>query len=153
VSTFIRLALAMAWLASGVLAAANPGQAHASVQAYGLLPGSAVSLVAAVLPFVELSLGLLLLIGVATRVMAALSILLVLLFLVGSAQAWGHTWMLDLSGGGPGFTDLSAFGLELIRDSVLLLLAGWLLRWPPSRRGGLARRPAAGDQARRGRSA
>ena len=141
VSTFIRIALAMAWLASGALTAANPSQVHASVQAYGLLPGSAVSPVAAVLPFVELSLGLLLLIGVATRLMAALSVLLVLLFLVGSAQAWGRTWMLDLSGGGPSFTDLSAFGLELIRDSVLLLLAAWLLRWPPTRRGRLSASP------------
>lgn len=144
VSTFIRLALAMAWLASGALAAANPGQAHASVQAYGLLPSAAVSPVATVLPFVELSLGLLLLIGVATRVMAALSILLVLLFLIGSAQAWGRSWMLDLSGGGPGVSDLNAFGLELIRDSVLLLLAGWLLWWPPSRQGRLSAPPGGG---------
>ena len=96
---------------------------------------SVVSSVAVVLPFVEIGFGLLLLAGVGTRLVAALSGLLLLIFIAGVAQAWARGLTIDcgcFGGGGQVAADQTAYGLELARDTGFLLLAGWLLIRPGS---------------------
>ncbi len=135
VGTLVRLGLASVWLVSGGIKAANPTQTYLAVHAYQVLPASVVSPVAAVLPLVEIGLGLLLLAGLGTRQVAALSGLLLLILMAGVAQAWVRGLTIDcgcFGGGGQVAADQTAYGLELARDTGFLLLAGWLLVRPGS---------------------
>ncbi|MBV9652729.1 MAG: DoxX family protein [Pseudonocardiales bacterium] len=135
VGTVVRLGLAAVWLVAGGLKAADPAQTYLAVQAYQVLPGGVVSSVAAVLPFVEIGLGLVVLAGVGTRLAAALSGLLLVVFMAGVAQVWARGLTIDcgcFGGGGQVAADRTAYGLELARDTGFLLLAGWLLIRPGS---------------------
>ncbi|MGH3784355.1 MAG: MauE/DoxX family redox-associated membrane protein [Pseudonocardiaceae bacterium] len=133
--TFVRLGLAAVWLVSGGIKAADLPQTYLAVQAYEVLPAGVVSSVAVVLPFVEIGLGLLLLAGVGTRLVAALSGLLLLAFVAGVSQAWARGLTIDcgcFGGGGQVAADQTAYGWELARDTGFLILAGWLLTRPAS---------------------
>jgi uncharacterized membrane protein YphA (DoxX/SURF4 family) len=135
VGTLVRLGLAAVWLVSGGIKAADPTQTYLAVRAYQVLPAGVVSPVAAVLPLIEIGLGLLLLAGVGTRQVAALSGLLLLAFIAGVAQAWARGLTIDcgcFGGGGQVDADQTAYGLELARDTGFLLLASWLLVRPDS---------------------
>jgi uncharacterized membrane protein YphA (DoxX/SURF4 family) len=135
VGTVVRLGLACVWLVSGGIKAANLPQTYLAVHAYEVLPASVAASVAVVLPFVEIGLGLLLLAGVGTRLVAALSGLLLLIFVAGVAQAWARGLTIDcgcFGGGGQVTADQTAYGVELARDTGLVVLAGWLLIRPGS---------------------
>ncbi|HET9257762.1 MAG TPA: MauE/DoxX family redox-associated membrane protein [Pseudonocardiaceae bacterium] len=135
VGTVVRLGLAAVWLVSGSIKAADPAQTYLAVQAYRALPAGLVSPVAMVLPFAEIGLGLVLLAGVGTRLGAALSGLLLLIFIAGVAQAWARGLTIDcgcFGGGGQVPADQTAYGQELARDTGFVLLAGWLLVRPGS---------------------
>lgn len=135
VGTFARLGLAAVWLVSGGIKAADLPQTYLAVQAYEVLPAAVVSSVAMVLPFMEIGLGLLLLVGVGTRLVAALSGVLLLAFMAGVSQAWARGLTIDcgcFGGGGQVAADQTAYGWELARDTGFLLLAGWLLVRPGS---------------------
>jgi uncharacterized membrane protein YphA (DoxX/SURF4 family) len=89
-----------------------------------------VSVVAAALPFVELALGVLLLIGIGTRLVAALSVLLLLAFVAGVSQAWARGLSIDcgcFGGGGQVAAGQTQYPQELARDAGFLVLAVWLL--------------------------
>jgi uncharacterized membrane protein YphA (DoxX/SURF4 family) len=106
-----------------------------AVRAYQVLPAGVVSPVAAVLPLIEIGLGLLLLAGVGTRQVAALSGLLLLAFMSGVAQAWARRLTIDcgcFGGGGQVAADQTVYALELARETGFLLLASWLLVRPGS---------------------
>src|SRR5918911_783085 len=123
VGTLIRLGLAAVWLVSGGIKAADPAQTYLAVQAYRVLPAGVVAPVAVVLPFVEIGLGLVLLTGVGTRLVAGLSGLLLLVFMAGVAQAWARGLAIDcgcFGGGGQVPADQTAYGLELARDTGFL---------------------------------
>lgn len=150
VGTLVRFGLAVVWLVSGSIKAAHPSQTYLAVQAYEVLPAGMVSSVAGVLPFVEIGLGLLLVAGVGTRLVAGLSGLLLVVFLAAVSQAWARGLTIDcgcFGGGGQVSADQTAYGWELTRDSGFLLLAGWLLIRPGSYlqldRSLTARRPVA----------
>ncbi|MGI9003024.1 MAG: MauE/DoxX family redox-associated membrane protein [Pseudonocardia sp.] len=133
VGTLARLGLAAVWLVSGVLKAIDPDQTYIAVRAYDVLSPTAVEVVAALLPWAEIALGGLLLVGVGTRVVAALSAGLLLVFIAGVAQAWARGLSIDcgcFGGGGlvdPGET---AYVQELLRDTGFLVLAVWLIVRP-----------------------
>ena len=135
VGTLARFGLAAVWLVSGVLKAIDPDQTYVAVRAYDVLPVGAVEVVAALLPWVEIALGALLLLGVGTRVVAALSAVLLLVFIAGVTQAWARGLSIDcgcFGGGGPVDPGETAYLPELLRDIGFLLLAGWLLVRPRS---------------------
>jgi uncharacterized membrane protein YphA (DoxX/SURF4 family) len=86
-----------------------------------------------VLPWLEIALGLLLLAGVATRVVAAVGAGLLLVFIAGVAQAWARGLSIDcgcFGGGGAVEPGQTTYGRELLRDAGFLLLAGWLVVRP-----------------------
>ena len=133
VGTVARLGLAAVWLVSGVLKALDPDMTYVAVRAYDVLPRAGVAVVAAVLPWLEIALGLLLLAGVATRLLAAASSGLLLVFVAGVTQAWARGLSIDcgcFGGGGAVAPGETAYGLELLRDVGFLLLAGWLVVRP-----------------------
>jgi uncharacterized membrane protein YphA (DoxX/SURF4 family) len=133
VGTVARLVLAAVWLIAGVLKAIDPDGTYVAVRAYDLLPRSGVAVVADVLPWLEVVLGLLLLAGLATRIAAAASAVLLLVFVAGVVQAWVRGLSIDcgcFGGGGAVAPDRTSYGLELLRDTGFLLMAGWLIARP-----------------------
>lgn len=130
VGTAARLGLAAVWLISGGLKAVDPDATYVAVRVYDVLPRAGV---AALLPWLEIALGLLLLVGLRVRIAAALSVGLLLVFVAGVTQAWARGLSIDcggFGGGGSVAPEETAYGRELLRDPVFLLLAGWLVVRP-----------------------
>src|SRR4051794_8718566 len=73
VGTLARVGLAGIWLFPGGLRASDPLQPPVAAAAYDVLPPIGVEVVAALLPWVEIALGLLLLVGLGTRLVGLLS--------------------------------------------------------------------------------
>ena len=133
VGTVARFGLAAVWLVSGVLKAVDPDQTYVAVRAYDVLPAAGVEVVAALLPWVEIALGVLLLLGIGTRAVAVLSALLLLVFVAGVVQAWARGLSIDcgcFGGGGPVEPGETAYGLELLRDAAFLAASAWLVVRP-----------------------
>jgi uncharacterized membrane protein YphA (DoxX/SURF4 family) len=133
VGTLARLGLAAVWLVSGGLKASDPDQTYVAVRAYQVLPKPAIEPVAAVLPWFEIALGVLLLVGVGTRAVAVISAIVLLMFMAGVAQAWARGLSIDcgcFGGGGAVESDQTSYGSELLRDTGFLALAAWLIARP-----------------------
>ncbi|WP_054056318.1 MauE/DoxX family redox-associated membrane protein [Alloactinosynnema sp. L-07] len=131
--TLLRLGLAAVWLVSGWIKVSDPNQTFIAVQAFDVLPGPLVSVVAAGLPFLELALGLLLLLGLGTRLVAVVSGLVLLAFIAGVAQSWARGLSIDcgcFGGGGPVTEGQTKYPQELARDIGFLVMAVWLTLRP-----------------------
>ncbi len=133
VGTLARLGLAAVWLLSGVPKALDPDQTYVAVRAYDVLPPLGVELVAAVLPWLEIALAVLLVAGLGTRAVAVASAALLLVFMAGVTQAWVRGLSIDcgcFGGGGQVEPGQTAYVEELVRDTGFLLLAAWLVVRP-----------------------
>jgi uncharacterized membrane protein YphA (DoxX/SURF4 family) len=142
-STGARLVLGGVFVVAGVLKAVDPQSSVAAVRAYQLLPASLATIVGWGLPFAEIALGLLLLAGIATRAIAAVAGLLLVIFIAGVASAAARGLSIDcgcFGGGGQVDPGETAYGTELVRDVGLLLVAAWLV-WKPQSRFALDRSP------------
>lgn len=136
VSTAARLVLGGVFLAAGWLKVIDPQSSVAAVRAYRLLPESVATIVGWGLPFAEIALGALLLAGVGTRAVAAVSAVLLVIFIAGVASAAMRGLSIDcgcFGGGGEVPPGQTAYGAEIVRDVGLLLLALWLVWHPTSR--------------------
>ena len=133
VGTLARLGLAAVWLLSGVPKALDPDQTYVAVRAYQVLPPPGVELVAAILPWLEIALAVLLLLGLGTRAVAAASAGLLVVFIAGVTQAWARGLSIDcgcFGGGGAVDPGETAYVAELLRDAGFLALAVWLVVRP-----------------------
>lgn len=130
-----RLGLAAVWFVSGAIKAADLNQAYIAVQAYDVLPKGAVSIVASAVPFLELALGLLLLVGLGTRLVAVLSAVVLVAFVIAISQAWARGLAIDcgcFGGGGQVAAGQTEYPQEIARDIGFMVLAGWLIVRPRS---------------------
>ncbi|MDH6288958.1 MauE/DoxX family redox-associated membrane protein [Rhodococcus sp. NM-2] len=135
VSLLARLSLAAVWLVSGALKVADPAQTIIAVRAYQLLPEDLVRPVANTLPFFEIALGLLLLIGLAVRATAAVSAVLLLGLIGVIVSVWARGLSIDCGCfGGGGAADVNGWDYtkEILRDVGFLALAVWLIVFPRS---------------------
>ncbi|WP_354639559.1 MauE/DoxX family redox-associated membrane protein [Kitasatospora camelliae] len=129
----VRLALAVVWGWAGLAKVADPAEAAQAVRAYEILPESLVKPVGWGLPFLELALALLLLIGLGTRIAAAVSAVLLLAFISGIASAWARGISIDcgcFGGGGTVDASKTEYLQEILRDTGFLLLAAWMVHRP-----------------------
>ena len=136
VSTAARVVLGGVFCVAGALKAIDPQSSVAAVRAYQLLPNSIATIVGWGLPFAEIALGLLLLAGIATRAVAAAAAVLLLIFMAGVVSAAARGLSIDcgcFGGGGEVAPGETSYGIELVRDTGLLLLALWLVWQPRSR--------------------
>lgn len=132
-----RLLLGGVWLAAGVAKVGDLAASGRAVHAYRLTPYDVSVAIGAALPLVELVLAVLLLAGVATRVAATTSALLLAAFVTGIASAWARGLRIDcgcFGGGG----DLAegvdpAYLSEIARDLGLLVIAVFLVMYPITR--------------------
>ena len=136
VSTGARVVLGGVFLVAGGLKVIDPQSAVAAVRAYRLLPASVATIVGWGLPFAEIALGLLLLAGAATRVAAATTAVLLVVFIAAVISAAVRGLSIDcgcFGSGGDVAPGQTAYGIEIVRDFGLLLLALWLVWQPRSR--------------------
>ena len=136
VSTAARLVLGAVVLVAGALKVIDPQSSVAAVRAYRLLPSSLATIVGWGLPFAEIALGVLLLVGIATRLVALASAVLLLVFVAAVISAAARGLSIDcgcFGGGGDVAPGQTAYGIEIVRDVGLLLLAVWLVWQPRSR--------------------
>lgn len=136
VSTAARLVLGGVFLVAGWLKVVDPQSSVAAVRAYRLLPDPVATIVGWGLPFAEIALGILLLAGIATRVAAAVAAVLLVVFMAAVVSAAVRGLSIDcgcFGGGGEVAPGQTAYGIEIVRDLGLLLLAIWLT-WHPSSR-------------------
>jgi uncharacterized membrane protein YphA (DoxX/SURF4 family) len=133
VGLLARLILAAVFLVSGAIKAWDARETIVAVRAYQLLPESMVGAVAAVLPYLEIALGLLLLVGAATRLAAVLAGIVLVLFIAAVISAAARGLSIDcgcFGGGGEVAAGETAYTLEILRDLALLVLAGYLVFRP-----------------------
>ena len=118
-----RLVAGGVWIVAGALKLPDPAGSVRAVRAYQLLPEALVPTVGHALPIVEVVVGVTLVLGVLTRVVALVSALLFVAFVVGIASAWARGLRIDCGcfGGGGFDADATAqYPWEIARDVVLL---------------------------------
>jgi uncharacterized membrane protein YphA (DoxX/SURF4 family) len=146
-ATAVRLGLAVVFAWAAIPKIANPDAAVIAVRAYQLLPEAAVHAVAWGLPFVELAVAALLLVGVGTRTAAVAAGVLLTVYAAAIASAWARGLRIDCGCFSRGGYDPAASGAryaaEILRDLGLLLAAAFLA-WRPTSRLALLREPGAG---------
>ncbi|MBX6391788.1 MAG: DoxX family membrane protein, partial [Frankia sp.] len=133
-SLLLRLGLAAVWLVAGALKVTDPDGMERSVRAFRILPEVFVEPVSYALPFVELALGALLLVGLAVRAGAAVSALLFAVYVAAIASAAARGLRIDCgcfsSGGDLAADEPTRYAQELTRDSLLLVASLLLARFP-----------------------
>lgn len=128
----IRLGAAAIWLVAAIAKIVDLQHFHAQVDQYRLLPHAVEAPFAYILPFVELLIGLYLLVGLLTRAASILACVLLVLFIVAEAQAWARGLSLDCGCFGS-LTHSHVGAWTIVRDLALglptLLLAFRPARW------------------------
>lgn len=135
ISTLVRVGLGGVLLVAGGLKVTEPVQAAQAVQAYQILPPRAGELVGYVLPLLEVAMGIALILGVATRLMALLSGALMTAFVIGVVSAWARGLSIDCGcfGGGGQVPEGEANYLPVVlRDLGFAAMAAWLVAFPAS---------------------
>jgi uncharacterized membrane protein YphA (DoxX/SURF4 family) len=137
ISTAARLGLAAVFLVAGATKIGDLAASGRAVNAYRLMPFEAAKAVGAMQPFLEIALGLLLLIGVAVRLSAEIASVLLVIFIAGIVSAWARGLQIDCGcfskGGALAAGQDPTYGWEILRDIGFLVLAGILI-WRPRTR-------------------
>ena len=131
-----RLTLGGVLFAAGYLKVGTPDESQMAVRAYEMLPISLANLLGLILPFVEVVIGALLILGALTRVMAALGGFTMFIFIIAIAQAWARGLNIDcgcFGGGGAVEPGQTKYLQEILRDIGLVFLAVYLIRYPSTK--------------------
>ena len=131
-----RLILGVVLLVAGVLKVGNLPKSAMAVRAYELLPISLANFLGYSLPWIEIGLGLLLIVGVTVKISGALGALTMLAFIIAIAQAWARGLSIDcgcFGGGGSIDPEDTKYLSEIIRDIGLLALGIFLYLYPKGR--------------------
>ena len=132
--TVARLVLGGVFLVAGGLKVTTPEASAKAVQAYQVLPHDLAAYLGYALPLIEVVLGLLLILGLFTRVSAVVTTLLLVVFVAGIAQAWARGLSIDCGcfGGGGAVAPEETSYLPRILEDLGLLACGLWLSWRPS---------------------
>ncbi len=128
-----RLALGGVLFVAGAIKIPYPYKAAAAMRAYELLPNSLASFFGYILPWFEVGLGLLLILGVASRLSGLIGALLMILFIAAISSAWARGLTIDcgcFGGGGQVAAGETKYLQEIIRD-IGLAIAGFYLYFQP----------------------
>lgn len=125
-----RLLLAVVLLWAGLSKVGDRQSSILAVDAYDVLPEGLVEPVAILLPWLEIALGVLLLLGLFVRAAAIGTALLMLMFIAGMAQAKARGLSIDCGCFGGGGQGQGVTWWDLLRD-IGLLAAAVYLAWRP----------------------
>ncbi|MFL6160873.1 MAG: MauE/DoxX family redox-associated membrane protein [Jatrophihabitantaceae bacterium] len=130
----VRLVLAGVWAWASLSKIGDPRTFIRAVRAYDATPEWLSQAIAYGLPMLELTLAVLLLVGLIVRYAAATSAVLLVIFLVGVLQAAARGIKLQCGCfGGGGTTTSTHYILDVLRDLGLLVLAVYLILLPLTR--------------------
>ena len=128
-----RLTLGGVLFIAGYLKVSAPDKSQMAVRAYEMLPISVANTLGLILPFIEVAIGALLILGSLTRVVAALGGFTMVIFIIAISQAWARGLNIDcgcFGGGGAVEPGQTKYLQEILRDTGLALLAAYLIRYP-----------------------
>jgi len=133
-----RLLLGGVFLVAGGLKAFKPAEAASAVAAYKILPTQLAHIAGYALPWFEIAIGLLLIIGLSIRMAAVVSGGVMLLFVVSIISVWARGLLIDcgcFGGGGVIDPSLAAsvhrtYFIEILRDLGLAFIALYLYFFP-----------------------
>jgi uncharacterized membrane protein YphA (DoxX/SURF4 family) len=131
-----RIVLGGVLLVAGGLKVGNPQKSAMSVRAYELLPIDIANFFGYVLPWFEIGVGALLILGVAVKISALLGGATMLIFILAISQAWARGLSIDcgcFGGGGAIDPSQTKYLEEILRDIGLMLMAIYLYRFPSGR--------------------
>jgi uncharacterized membrane protein YphA (DoxX/SURF4 family) len=138
ITLLARLILGGVLLAAGGLKVFKPTESANAVAAYKLMPTELAHLIGYALPWLEVAIGLLLIIGFMVRPAAVLSGLIMIVFIGAIASAWARGMLIDcgcFGGGGEIDPSLASevrmnYFIEIMRDLGLALAALYLYFFP-----------------------
>jgi uncharacterized membrane protein YphA (DoxX/SURF4 family) len=138
ITLFARLILGGVLLAAGGLKVFKPTESANAVAAYKLMPTEIAHLIGYALPWLEVAIGLLLIVGFMVRPAAVLSGLIMIVFIGAIASVWARGMLIDcgcFGGGGEIDPSLASevrrtYFIEIIRDLGLALAALYLYFFP-----------------------
>ena len=136
VSLVARLVLGSVMVVAGALKVTDPETATQAVRAYELLPSGLDAPVGLILPFLEIAIGLLLIVGFGVRWAAFAAGVFLVVFIAAVSSAWARGLAIDcgcFGGGGQVAPGQTKYLQEILRDVGLLVLAGWLWLTPLSK--------------------
>jgi uncharacterized membrane protein YphA (DoxX/SURF4 family) len=136
-TTVARLGLAVVLFMAGWAKFTEPAPLQKlAVSAYQIIPDSMVGAVGTGLPILEMCLAGMLLLGFATRFVAAAGGLLMIIFIAGIISAWTRGLSIDcgcFGGGGAVGKGQTRYLQEILRDLGFLVLACWIVVLPKSK--------------------
>jgi len=131
-----RLILGAVLLVAGALKVPNLPKSAMAVRAYEMLPIPMANFLGYTLPWIEIGLGLLLIVGVTVKISGGLGGLTMLAFIIAIAQAWARGLSIDcgcFGGGGTIDPEDTKYLSEIIRDIGLMGLGIFLYLYPKGR--------------------
>jgi uncharacterized membrane protein YphA (DoxX/SURF4 family) len=133
VSLGVRVAAGLVMIVAGVLKMQDLAATVRAVRAYDVLPEAVVPLVGNALPFLEVTVGFFLVLGLFTRWAAAVYLLMMALFVFGILSAWARGLQIDCGCfGGGGVVPKADYAGHVRDQAVFLALGAWLVAFPRS---------------------
>ena len=136
ITLLARLILGGVLLVAGALKVGNLQKSAMAVRAYELLPTTIANFLGYVLPWLEIGLGLLLILGVAVSISGLFGAIIMFAFIIAIAQAWARGLSIDcgcFGGGGPIDPSQTKYLSEIIRVLGLLGVGIFLYYFPKGR--------------------
>ncbi|MBM3731273.1 MAG: DoxX family membrane protein [Actinobacteria bacterium] len=131
-----RLTLGGVLIVAGALKVGNLQKSAMAVRAYEILPIWLANFFGYALPWVEIGIGALLIIGVAVKIMGSLGALIMFGFIIAIAQAWARGLSIDcgcFGGGGTIDPEDTKYLSTILRDIGFLALGVFLYFYPKGR--------------------
>lgn len=135
ISTLTRVALGLVLIVAGGLKLPDPEGSIRAVRAYELLPEAWVPLVGLAMPALEVALGVVLVLGLFTRLTALAGTFLMVVFIGAIISAWVRGLSIDcgcFGGGGQVEPGQEQYLTEILRDVGFMALGMFTAVWPAS---------------------
>ena len=133
ISTLVRLAMAGILIFAAIPKLQDLPQAVIAVRAYRLIPEPVVPFVGKMLPFLELTLALFLILGLFTRIAAIVWLVMMAAFMIGVGWVWYKGYPIDcgcFGGGGAVDPAETNYPIHMLERVGFVILGTWLLIWP-----------------------
>jgi len=128
-----RLILGGVLFAAGALKIGNLQKSAMAVRAYEMLPVELANFLGYALPWIEIGIGLLLIVGASVKICGLLGAFTMVAFIIAIAQAWARGLSIDCGCFGGGETidpEETKYLSEIIRDIGLLAMGVFLYYFP-----------------------